>query len=67
MWFRALEILQEINLSFNRQSAVSKQAMVSLLNTNLSVKYSLLGHLESTDVIGDGFYDAGKVRIVMKI
>ncbi|XP_008305660.2 armadillo repeat-containing protein 3 isoform X2 [Cynoglossus semilaevis] len=65
--YGALEILQEINLSFNRQSAVSKQAMVSLLNTNLSVKYSLLGHLESTDVIGDDFYDAGKARAGQRV
>uniref|UniRef100_A0A7N6AGX4 Armadillo repeat containing 3 n=1 Tax=Anabas testudineus TaxID=64144 RepID=A0A7N6AGX4_ANATE len=57
----ALEILQEINQSVNRKSSYSELAMISLLNCNLSVKYSLTGHLASTDVIVDGFYDAGKV------
>uniref|UniRef100_A0A7N6AKN1 Armadillo repeat containing 3 n=1 Tax=Anabas testudineus TaxID=64144 RepID=A0A7N6AKN1_ANATE len=56
----ALEILQEINQSVNRKSSYSELAMISLLNCNLSVKYSLTGHLASTDVIVDGFYDAGK-------
>lgn len=58
---RALEMLQEINQSVNRKSSYSKLAMTSLLNSNLSVKYNLTGHLASTDVIIDGFYDAGKV------
>ncbi|KAM9337342.1 armadillo repeat-containing protein 3 [Symphorus nematophorus] len=58
--FGALEMLQEINQSVNRRSSFSKLAMISLLNSNLSVKYSLRGHLASTDIIRDGFYDAGK-------
>ncbi|XP_067342059.1 armadillo repeat-containing protein 3 isoform X2 [Channa argus] len=58
--FGTLEILQEINQSVNRRSNYSKLAMTSLLNFNLSVKYSLTGHLASTDIISDGFYDAGK-------
>ncbi|XP_037612299.1 armadillo repeat-containing protein 3 isoform X2 [Sebastes umbrosus] len=58
--FGALELLQEINQSVNRRSSFSKLAEISLLNHNLSVKYSLTGHLASTDVISDGFYDAGK-------
>lgn len=37
--------------------------MISLLNSNLAVKYSLTGHLASTDIISDGFYDAGKVCV----
>ncbi len=60
---RALEMLQEINQSVNRRSRFSKLAMISLLNSNLSVKYSLTGHLASTDIISDGFYDAGKVCV----
>ncbi|XP_036934293.1 armadillo repeat-containing protein 3 isoform X2 [Acanthopagrus latus] len=58
--FGAVELLQEINQSVKRRSSVSKLAMTSLLNSNLSVKYSLTGHLSSTDIISDGFYDAGK-------
>ncbi|KAK2859369.1 hypothetical protein Q5P01_003989 [Channa striata] len=58
--FGAVEILQEVNQSVNRRSNYSNLAMTALLNSNLSVKYSLAGHLASTDVISDGFYDAGK-------
>ncbi|XP_040921208.1 armadillo repeat-containing protein 3 [Toxotes jaculatrix] len=58
--FGALEMLQEINQSVNRRSSFSNLAMISLLNSNLSIKYSLTGHLASNDIIGDGFYDAGK-------
>ncbi|XP_073344887.1 armadillo repeat-containing protein 3 [Pagrus major] len=60
--FGALEMLQEINQSVKRRSSVSKLAMTSLLNSNSSVKYSLTGLLSSTDIISDGFYDAGKAR-----
>ncbi|KAF3836015.1 hypothetical protein F7725_028573 [Dissostichus mawsoni] len=59
--FGALEMLQEINQSVNRRSRFSELAMISLLNSNLSAKYSLTSHLASTDLICDGFYDAGKV------
>lgn len=58
-----MELLHEINQSVKRRSSVSKLAMTSLLNSNLSVKYSLTGHLSSTDIIRDGFYDAGKVSV----
>uniref|UniRef100_A0A671WA36 Armadillo repeat containing 3 n=1 Tax=Sparus aurata TaxID=8175 RepID=A0A671WA36_SPAAU len=61
--FGAVELLHEINQSVKRRSSVSKLAMTSLLNSNLSVKYSLTGHLSSTDIIRDGFYDAGKVSL----
>lgn len=37
--------------------------MISLLNANVPVKYSLTGHLSSTDIIRDGFYDVGKVCV----
>ncbi|XP_035981505.1 armadillo repeat-containing protein 3 isoform X2 [Fundulus heteroclitus] len=57
----ALQILQQINESGNRRTSFSELAMTSLLNTNLPVKYSLTGHLASTDIITSGFYDAGKV------
>lgn len=63
VYFRALEILQEINQSVNRGSRFSRLAMMSLLNSNLSLKYSLTGCLASTDIITNGFYDAGKVCV----
>uniref|UniRef100_A0A7N8XYQ3 Armadillo repeat containing 3 n=1 Tax=Mastacembelus armatus TaxID=205130 RepID=A0A7N8XYQ3_9TELE len=65
--FGVLEILQEINQSVNRRSSFSELAMINLINSNLSVKYSLTGHLASTDIICDGFYDAGKARAGQKI
>uniref|UniRef100_A0A8P4KG50 Armadillo repeat containing 3 n=1 Tax=Dicentrarchus labrax TaxID=13489 RepID=A0A8P4KG50_DICLA len=65
--FGALEMLQEINQSVNRRSSFSELALISLLNSNLSVKYSLTSHLASSDIISDGFYDAGKARPGQKI
>ncbi|KAE8279968.1 Armadillo repeat-containing protein 3 Beta-catenin-like protein Cancer/testis antigen 81 [Larimichthys crocea] len=65
--FGALEMLQEINQSVNRRSNYSKLAMISLLNANLSVKYSLTGRLASTDIISAGFYDAGKAQAGQRI
>lgn len=59
--FRALAKLQAINQSQNRRSCYSNLAMISLVNANMSIKYSLTGHLSSTDIITDGFYDVGKV------
>uniref|UniRef100_A0A8C6LNI9 Armadillo repeat containing 3 n=1 Tax=Nothobranchius furzeri TaxID=105023 RepID=A0A8C6LNI9_NOTFU len=57
----ALEMLEEIKHSENHRNRFSELAMISLLNCNLSVKYSLMGHLSPTDMITGGFYDAGKV------
>lgn len=56
-------MLQEINQSESRRSSFSSLAMTSLLNSNLSVKYSLTDNLTFTDIIRDGFYDAGKVCV----
>ncbi|KAM6971681.1 armadillo repeat-containing protein 3 isoform 3-T3 [Tautogolabrus adspersus] len=56
----ALEMLQDINQSVNRRSSFSELAINSLLHSNLSVKYSLTGHLAFTENISDDFYDAGK-------
>ncbi|KAJ3611561.1 hypothetical protein NHX12_021576 [Muraenolepis orangiensis] len=58
----ALESLQEINKSENLRDQFSELAMLKLLSANLSVKYSLMGRLASTDITADGFYDAGPVR-----
>lgn len=59
--FRALEKLQAINQSQNRKSCYSSLAMITLVNANMSIKYSVTGHLSATDIITDGFYDVGKV------
>lgn len=64
---RALEMLQEINKSVNRRSSHSNLALINLVKTNLSVKYSLTGQLASTDIIVDGFYDTGKVCAPLQV
>ncbi|XP_036377934.1 armadillo repeat-containing protein 3 [Megalops cyprinoides] len=58
----ALEILKEINSSVNRRNKFSEAAFQRLLDSNLSVKYSLTGHLSSTNITVDGFYDPGQVQ-----
>uniref|UniRef100_A0A8C9TB26 Armadillo repeat containing 3 n=1 Tax=Scleropages formosus TaxID=113540 RepID=A0A8C9TB26_SCLFO len=57
----ALEILQDINLSTNRRNKFSQAAFQQLLDSNLSVKYSLTGYLSCTNITKDGFYDPGQV------
>lgn len=61
MCSRALEMLQDINQLPTRRTRFSRTAMITLLNFNLPVKFGLMGHLASTDMISDGFYDVGKV------
>lgn len=58
---RALDILEEINLSVSRKNKFSEAAYNKLLNNNLSLKYSQTGYLSSSNIIGDGFYDYGRV------
>ncbi|XP_051737857.1 armadillo repeat-containing protein 3 isoform X2 [Ctenopharyngodon idella] len=59
----ALEILQEINLSPHRNNKFSELALQKLLDSNLSLKYSLTGHLSASDITTDGFYDPGQIRM----
>ncbi|KAK3541613.1 hypothetical protein QTP86_033071, partial [Hemibagrus guttatus] len=58
----ALEILQEINCSMSRKNTFSGVALQKLLDSNLSVKYSLTGRLFPTDITTDGFYDPGQTK-----
>ncbi|XP_072304916.1 armadillo repeat-containing protein 3-like [Eucyclogobius newberryi] len=55
-----LEKLQKINQLDNQRNIFINMAMTSLLNSNLPLKYSLMGFLSPTDHVTDGFYDAGK-------
>ncbi|KAL8577393.1 hypothetical protein ACOMHN_060215 [Nucella lapillus] len=57
-----LEILQQIQLSSSRQSPFVDAAMDRLLDSNLSAKYALTGHLSSLNLIEDGFYDPGQLK-----
>ncbi|TRZ00312.1 hypothetical protein DNTS_009909 [Danionella cerebrum] len=59
----ALETLQEINLSSHRKNKFSILALQKLLDSNLSLKYSLTGHLSTIDIISDGFYDPGQIKM----
>uniref|UniRef100_A0A3B3BV18 Armadillo repeat containing 3 n=1 Tax=Oryzias melastigma TaxID=30732 RepID=A0A3B3BV18_ORYME len=63
----ALEVLQEMTRSESRRNTFSELALNSLLKSNLSVKYSLMGRLASTDIITSGFYDAGKARTGQRV
>uniref|UniRef100_A0A3Q2XW33 Armadillo repeat containing 3 n=1 Tax=Hippocampus comes TaxID=109280 RepID=A0A3Q2XW33_HIPCM len=58
--FGALEMLNEINQADSSRSKFSEFAFNSLLQSSLSLKYGLTDHLATTDLITDGFYDAGK-------
>uniref|UniRef100_M3YKY4 Armadillo repeat containing 3 n=1 Tax=Mustela putorius furo TaxID=9669 RepID=M3YKY4_MUSPF len=58
----ALEILEEVNLSVSRKNKFSDAAYNKLLNNYLSLKYSLTGYLSSSNIIGDGFYDYGRIN-----
>ncbi|XP_023388915.1 armadillo repeat-containing protein 3 [Pteropus vampyrus] len=58
----ALDILEEINLSVSRKNKFSEAAYNKLLNNNLSLKYSQTGYLSSSNIIGDGFYDYGRIN-----
>lgn len=58
---RALDILEEINLSVSRKNKFSEVAYNKLLNNHLSLKYSQTGYLSSSNIISDGFYDYGRV------
>ncbi|XP_076117995.1 armadillo repeat-containing protein 3-like isoform X5 [Mytilus galloprovincialis] len=57
-----MSVLQEIQVSGTRRNPFADVALQNLLNSNLSAKYSLTGALSSTNIILDGFYDAGQLR-----
>uniref|UniRef100_A0A8C0ARA6 Armadillo repeat containing 3 n=1 Tax=Buteo japonicus TaxID=224669 RepID=A0A8C0ARA6_9AVES len=59
---RALDILEEINLSTGRKNNFSEAALEKLLDNNLSQKYSQMGYLSSSNIITDGFYDYGQIK-----
>uniref|UniRef100_A0A8C7FUU2 Armadillo repeat containing 3 n=1 Tax=Oncorhynchus kisutch TaxID=8019 RepID=A0A8C7FUU2_ONCKI len=59
----ALDLLQEINSSANRRNKFSEIALQRLLDSNLSLKYSLTNTLAPTDITVDGFYDPGQVEL----
>uniref|UniRef100_A0A674BDN5 Armadillo repeat containing 3 n=1 Tax=Salmo trutta TaxID=8032 RepID=A0A674BDN5_SALTR len=63
----ALDLLQEINSSANRRNKFSEIALQRLLDSNLSLKYSLTNTLAPTDITMDGFYDPGKVELVLTL
>lgn len=56
-------MLQEIKLSPNRNNKFSELALQKLLDSNLSLKYGLTGHLSASDITTDGFYDPGQVQM----
>ncbi|KAM8980888.1 armadillo repeat-containing protein 3 [Sarcophilus harrisii] len=57
-----LDVLEEINQSMRRKNNFSEAAYNRLLNNNLSLKYCQTGYLSSSNMIPDGFYDAGRIN-----
>ena len=50
-YFSGMSILQEIQVSGTRRNPFADVALQNLLNSNLSAKYSLTGHLSKLIVI----------------
>ncbi|XP_077364880.1 armadillo repeat-containing protein 3-like isoform X2 [Festucalex cinctus] len=65
--FGALAMLHEMNQADNSNSKFRELALNSLMESSLSLKYGLTDHLASSDVITDGFYDAGKLGFDEKV
>ncbi|XP_014664530.1 PREDICTED: armadillo repeat-containing protein 3-like [Priapulus caudatus] len=63
----ALEMLQELCSSIARRNSFAEVALETLLNNNLPAKYSLKGALSATDVVVDGFYDAGAAKAGVRL
>lgn len=57
-----LKILQEIHSSLTRRNQFTAAALERLLDNNLSAKFSLTGYLGPTNIIEDGFFDAGPLK-----
>ncbi|XP_067661533.1 armadillo repeat-containing protein 3-like [Haliotis asinina] len=57
-----LDVLQQIQMSSTRRSPFTDAALDRLLDSNLSAKYALSGHLGSGNLIEDGFFDAGQLK-----
>ncbi|XP_046553420.1 armadillo repeat-containing protein 3-like [Haliotis rubra] len=64
VWFcsSGLDVLQQIQMSSTRRSPFTDAALDRLLDSNLSAKYALSGHLGSGNLIEDGFFDAGQLK-----
>lgn len=49
-FFRALEIVRELNSSESRKSKFTEMALQKILDSHLSAKYSYLGHLGKSPI-----------------
>jgi len=58
----ALDILRYMQIAEDLSNAFVELALGKLLNCSLSAKYALIGKLCATDVICDGFFDAGHMK-----
>ncbi|XP_031563754.1 armadillo repeat-containing protein 3-like [Actinia tenebrosa] len=61
-----LDVLREISLSTTRQSGFASVAMECLLDSNLPAKYATTGSLSPSNIIQDGFYDVGPMKVGAK-
>ena len=58
--YSVLEILSDLT-KHPKLTVLAQQAIDRVLDCNLSAKYWQSGQLKHTDVIKDGFFDAGQV------
>ncbi|XP_014775215.1 armadillo repeat-containing protein 3 [Octopus bimaculoides] len=58
-----LNTLQEINLNPTRRNQFTAIALERLFDNNLSAKFSFCGYLAPTNIITDGFFYAGRLKL----
>ncbi|XP_036364292.1 armadillo repeat-containing protein 3-like isoform X1 [Octopus sinensis] len=58
-----LNTLQEINLNPTRRNQFTAAALERLFDNNLSAKFSFCGYLSPTNIITDGFFYAGRLKL----
>ena len=62
LFFRGLDLLQQLQHSSTRRNPVVDMAWSRLLNSNLPAKYALIGELSFDNTLDHLFYDVGKVK-----
>ncbi|GAB1601676.1 armadillo repeat-containing protein 3-like [Argonauta hians] len=61
--YGGLNSLQEINLDLARHNNFSEAALERLFDNNLSVKFSYYGYLSPSNIIPDGFFYVGRLKM----
>ncbi|GAB1601677.1 armadillo repeat-containing protein 3-like, partial [Argonauta hians] len=61
--YGGLNCLQEINFDSSRQNNFSEAALERLCDNNLSAKFSYYGYLSPSNIIPDGFFYVGRLKM----